>query len=298
MRGRVFDVSHGTTKDGPGIRTTVFLKGCPLHCLWCHNPESQRREAEMLFFPDKCTACLRCVSLCPNGVQTFAEGRHIFRRPSCSLCGKCLSAGCGALKIAGKMRDVEEVLDEVLKDKPFYDRTGGGMTLSGGEPLFQKDFCLALLKAGKEAGLHTAVETAGAVKKEALAEILPYTDLFLYDYKETDPERHRLYTGWDNRTILENLCFLDGEGKPLILRCPIVPGYNDRPDHFAGIARTANRLKSLIRVEIEPYHALGEGKYAALGRERDDFRLPTGEYDPARWCREIGSQTDAEVTLA
>ena len=255
--GVIFNIQKFCINDGPGIRTTVFLKGCPLKCIWCHNPESQSHSKEILFFESKCAACGRCSGL------TVHDSDFL-----------CYS---GAKEICGKTATVSEIIDTVAQDECFYETSGGGMTLSGGEPLMQPDFTLALLKEAKRRGISTAIETSGFCKGDKLRQIAEYTDLFLFDYKETDPELHRKFTGVDNKLILENLALLDSLGKEIILRCPIIPGCNDHPEHLEGIARAADAFSSVIAVEIEPYHALGEGKYSALGREKMNFTSPTEE---------------------
>lgn len=222
------------------------MKGCPLKCLWCHNPESQRPDSEIMFYRDKCTGCGRCDGLRADDADFVCYA--------------------GAKKVCGRETAAENVINEVLKDGVFYKNSGGGMTLSGGEPLMQFEFARELLGMAKARGIHTAVETCGFVEPEKLRKIAEDTDIFLFDCKETDALLHKQFTGVDNRLILENLFMLDGMGKDIILRCPIIPGYNDREDHLEGIAQMANRLKNILRVEIEPYHDLGEHKYAAVGR--------------------------------
>ena len=257
MNGTIFNIQRFCTGDGPGIRTTVFLKGCPLSCLWCHNPESQRSEKEILFYKDKCTGCGRC--------------RDMTVEDSDFLCYN------DAKRICGKSTTVDEVLEEVLKDRLFYENSGGGLTLSGGEPLAQFAFTKALLQAAKDAGLHTAIETCGFTSEERIREIAPLVDLFLFDYKESDPVLHKEFTGVDNAPILGNLRLLDRLGKETILRCPIIPGCNDRPDHLEGICKLANGLTHLRGIDVEPYHSLGEGKYAALGKEAHTFSMLSDE---------------------
>lgn len=261
-------MQSGRTTDGPGIRTVVFLKGCPLRCAWCHNPESQRLESEILFRREKCVLCGRCEAACPNGCHKIAPGGHVFDRAACTACGACAKLDCGALERAGRDVDAEDIIRDVVKDRPFFIRSGGGITLSGGEPLFQPDFCLQLLKLAKAEGLHTCVDTCGYARPELFAAVAEYTDLFLFDYKEADPALHRRFTGVDNGLILENLALLDRLGKSVVLRCPIIFGCNDREDHLAAIAETANGLHSLVRIDLEPYHCLGEGKYALLGMQQ------------------------------
>ena len=257
MNGIIFNIQRFCTNDGPGIRTTVFLKGCPLSCLWCHNPESQRREKELMFYRDKCTGCGRCRDL------TVDDTDFICYNDAKSICGKTAT--------------VDEVLEEVLKDRIFYETSGGGMTLSGGEPLAQFGFAKALLQAAKDAGLHTAIETCGFTSEERIREIAPFVDLFLFDYKETDPALHKEFTGVDNAPILANLRLLDKMGKKSILRCPLIPGCNLRDEHLQGICTLANSLENLQGIEIEPYHALGEGKYTALDRKQQRFTQLTDE---------------------
>lgn len=297
IAGFIFNIQKFCVNDGPGIRTTVFLKGCPLHCRWCHNPESQSSAPEILFYADKCRLCGKCAAVCPNHCHAFDGGVHTFDRTHCSGCFACAAIGCGALEQAGKEMTADEVMEEVLKDRIFYENSGGGVTLSGGEPLYQFAFSLELLKAAKEAGLHTAMETCGFTSSRNIRTIAGYTDLFLFDCKETDPDLHRRFTGVDNRLIMENMALLDMLKKEIILRCPIIPGSNDREGHLKGIAAVANRFDSISRIELEPYHAMGEGKYRSLGLESHSFYIP-GEREKEKWIAAIRSATDKEVRFA
>ncbi len=218
-----------------------------------------------MYNAEKCVNCLRCTGVCD--CHSVKEGRHIYDSSRCTACGKCVLPLCDALEIAGREVTTEEVIAEVEKDALYYANSGGGLTLSGGEPLSSPDVCLELLKAAKENGIHTCVETCGFASRAALEKILPYVDLFLFDCKETNPSLHKEYTGVDNSLILENLRHIDSCDKEIVLRCPIIPGINDRDDHFSGIAELANSLKNVKEVVIEPYHTLGVDKYNRLSRK-------------------------------
>lgn len=295
--GTVFNIQRFSIDDGPGIRTTVFLKGCPLACIWCHNPESRDHRVEMLFSSDRCTGCAACIRACPHQCHRIVDGQHEFRRDHCIRCGLC-AQHClpQALEQAGRSMTVAEVLAIVTRDHAFYRTSGGGMTLSGGEPMAQPLFTSALLRAAKANGLHTAIETCGQASPAAYAAILDDTDLFLYDCKETDPERHRRFTGVGNGLILENQRTIDRHGRPCILRCPIVPGLNDRPDHFAGIARLANSLAHIIGIDLLPYHPLGATKSVRLGKEYALAGQPFAEPDAMRgWIEQLEGLTDVPV---
>lgn len=297
MIGTVFNIQRFCVNDGPGIRTTVFMKGCPLGCMWCHNPESHRPEPELMFYKDKCINCGNCAALCVSGCHTFLNNRHIFEREKCVKCFECIKAGCGALEKAGYEISSDDVITEVMKDRIFYDNSGGGMTVSGGEPLFQFEFLLDLLKRAKENGLHTAVETCGFVTSDKIKQIAKFVDLFLYDYKETDTRMHKKFTGVDNALILNNLSILDKMGKKIVLRCPIIPGYNDRDDHFKGIGAVADVTKNVLHIEIEPYHPLGSIKYHSLDMPESEIEVPS-EKDKSIWYTKICAGTGKKVLFA
>jgi len=268
MVGTIFDIQHFCVDDGPGIRTTVFFKGCPLRCIWCHNPEGYIKQPQMVFNVEKCVGCGRCTAVCRNNGHELNEDQHLYHRENCTLCGECVKVcRLDVLRIQGREIRVEEVIEEVIQDIPFYETSGGGLTLSGGEPFFQGSFAIELLKKAKAEKLHTCVETSGFCKEEVILEASDYTDLFLLDIKETDPERHKEYTGVYNEQILRNAHLLAKRKKEIILRCPVVPDCNDRTEHFQKIGELANTLKSVTEIHLEPYHPLGLGKYRQLGLE-------------------------------
>ena len=268
MNGNIFDIQRFCVHDGPGIRTTVFFKGCPLRCIWCHNPESQKAQKSVAFYKDKCALCGACARECHNDGHLFEDGKHVLKRSGCDLCGKCVQAcPLGALEMLGRTESAESVMDEVLRDKIFYKNSGGGMTVSGGEPLMQGDFLLELLRSAKENGVHTCIETCGFGSRETLIEAAKYTDIFLFDIKETEDTRHKELTGVPFAPIKENLMLLNSLGAKVILRCPLVPGINVREEHIEQIAKIATELDGLIEVNVMAYHLLGSGKYDALDME-------------------------------
>lgn len=260
---RISDIQRFCMHDGPGVRTTVFLKGCPLRCEWCHNPETQRGSRELLFYQSKCIGCGICSS-CENGVHDLSEC-HILRRELCAACGKC-AGDCptGAIEISGRDMTAKEVFSEIVKDVPFYgDR--GGVTLSGGEPLLQWEECAELLCLCREHGIHTAIETCGYFAPSILEDMVPLCDLFLWDVKDTDNERHIRYTGKDNAGILENLRLAGSIGAKTRLRCILVAGVNTNDEHYTALAELAHSLRGCEGVELMPYHTYGESKREALG---------------------------------
>jgi len=266
LEGRIFDIQRFSVHDGPGIRTTVFLKGCPMRCAWCHNPEGISPRPQLSFDPGRCIGCGYCFRVCRRGAHKMVEGRHGLDRQACVACGTCaVECYAEALEFIGRDVSVAEAMAEVLADRPFYETSGGGLTLSGGEPLAQIDFTEAVLLAARAEGIHRCIETCGHVAWARFERVCPLVDLFLFDWKETDPERHREYTGVANDLILANLRALDAAGAKVLLRCPIVPGLNDREDHFAGIAALAREMPGLVGVEILPYHRLGLSKAERLG---------------------------------
>ena len=264
IKGRIFDIQHFCTDDGPGIRTVVFFKGCPLRCIWCHNPEGQCREKELRFLKDSCHMCGNCQEICKFHI--LGNGTHDIHRENCQLCGKCADACIyEALSLVGRDMTVAEILADVLKDLPFYRNSGGGITLSGGEPFAQPEFTIALLKKSKMADLNTCVETCLYCDFSFLEAAMPFVDTFLVDIKELDFKRHKEYTGVDNINILSNLRALDRKGASIILRCPLIPNLNASEDHILSISDLANSLKNVVEIDLEPYHPLGISKCESLG---------------------------------
>ncbi len=264
MDGKIFDIQRFSIYDGPGIRTNVFLKGCNLRCLWCHNPESQSMKNELMLNKDKCVGCGECEKICGN---TFTE--------NCTACGRCVNVCAhGAREIKGETVSASDVVKQVLRDREFYRTSGGGVTLSGGEPLLQADFAAEILSQCRENGISTAIETALNVKWETVEKVLPYLDLVLCDIKCIDEKKHIELTGVSNRQILENAQKLKKSGVKVIFRTPVVPGCND--DEIEKIAEFCDGFE----YEILAYHKTGCGKYASLGREYslDGVEPPTVEY--------------------
>jgi pyruvate formate lyase activating enzyme len=265
LRGIVTNIQRFSIHDGPGIRTTVFLKGCNLHCFWCHNPETLRREAQLQIFPDRCIGCGECFERCPQGAHVMENGGRLFLRERCQACGTCVeTCYAQALMLVGECKSVDEVVEEVLRDLPFYETSQGGVTLSGGEPLLQPDFSYAILERCRAEGLHTAIETAANFPWERVAAILPVTDLVMMDVKLMDAERHKACTGVPNVRILENALRLGQEAPALIVRTPIVPGINDNAEDVAAIAQFAAQLPNLLYYELLPFHPMASGKYDSL----------------------------------
>lgn len=265
IRGTIFDIERNSFVDGPGIRTTVFFKGCNLKCAWCHNPESQSPKSQMMFYKDKCIGCGKCSEVCPT-------------KENCTLCGKCtIYCPVDARRVCGKEYTADEVLSEIIKDKAFYDNSGGGVTFSGGECMLQVEFLVELLKKCKENGIHTAIDTAGHVPFESFKKVLPFTDLFLYDIKLFDSEKHQKYVGVKNDLILENYKKLIENGANIIVRIPVIAGVNDNVEEMKNIKNFFEKVGFPQKVELLPYHAMGENKYSAIGKECEAFAVPNSD---------------------
>lgn len=263
MTANVFEVKRFAVHDGDGIRTTVFLKGCPLKCVWCHNPEGITPKSQLAVLHNKCTLCGRCEAVCSNHRITDT---HILDKINCSGCGICVDTCLSsALTQYGKEMTSEELLKIVLEDKEFYDTSGGGVTLSGGECLMQAEFCVVFLKLLKENGISTAVDTCGYVKREVYDAIIPYTDVFLYDIKAIDEDVHIKCTGVSNRLILDNLRYIDSQGGKIEIRIPYVPDFND--NQIEKIGSFLKDFKNITGVRILPYHNYAGSKYESLYME-------------------------------
>ena len=262
----IFDIERNSYVDGPGIRTTVFLKGCNLNCAWCHNPESQSSSPQMMFYKNRCTGCGKCKEKCPYGLD------------ECRFCGKCtFYCPHDAREICGKEYTSDQVLCEILKDDSLYKTSGGGVTFSGGECMLQIDFLEEILKKCKENGIHTAVDTAGHIRYESFERIMPYTDLFLYDIKCLDAKKHKQYTGVGNELILENLKRLLQAKKDIWIRIPVIPTVNDTEEEMKKIKELLLTHGRPKKVEFLPYHAMGEHKYSALNKPLHKFDTPSQE---------------------
>ncbi|TYP55437.1 glycyl-radical enzyme activating protein [Thermosediminibacter litoriperuensis] len=285
-KGLIFDIKRFAIHDGPGIRTTVFLKGCPLRCWWCHNPEGISPMNELMFFEYKCMGCQMCAGVCPAGAVTYENNTHNINGQKCIGCGIC-SEACptGALKLVGRVITIEELMEEIERDILLYDNSDGGVTFSGGEPLSQHRFLKEVLKECKKRGVHTALDTSGYAPADVFASVMDYVDVFLFDLKLADDEEHRKYTGVSNEPIKENLRMLadTGRGGDVILRLPVIPGITDTEKNIEGLLEFVASLKDIRRIDLLSFHDVSE-KYCRLGRE---YKMPACSAPPPERLRLI-----------
>ena len=279
----IFNIQKFSTHDGDGVRATIFFKGCPLRCMWCHNPESQHYYKELIFHHHKCTACGRCVAKCKQGANSIVDGKIVFDRSKCTACGVCTDwCITEARELAGKEYTVDALVKEAMKDKIFYEQSGGGVTLSGGEVMASQhmDYVEEVCRKLHENGVSVFIDTSGYTDYENLKRILPYVDVFLYDIKVMDPEDHKKYIGVDNSLILENLKKLSDEGAGLYIRLPIIQQVNATDEHIESVIHFLKENNIHARqVNLLPYHDIGKGKYASLDMEYhdDEMSVPVSE---------------------
>ncbi len=274
-RGIVFGMQRFSIHDGPGIRTVVFLKGCNMNCAWCHNPESISGAPVLSCLENKCNLCGDCVQVCPQ-VHQIRDGRHSLSRSNCTACGRCARVCCtGALAIIGEETGADDVAREAARDKRYFEQSGGGLTISGGEPMCQSGFLKSICERAKDVGIGVAVETNGYAPFEEYQELFPYVDVFLVDYKLTNAQMHEEWTGVSNQNVCENLERFCKEKIPVILRCPLIPDVNDTEDHFRAIAQITKEYGNILGFEVMPYHRLGSAKAKKTGLKNSrEFKVP------------------------
>lgn len=282
-KGIVFNIQRYSTDDGPGVRTTVFLKGCPLRCLWCSNPESQSYEPQLSYRYTSCKKCGKCIAACPNEAISMGEESIVIDRSKCVCCGTCVKKCLPeALSITGKTMTAREAFSVVVRDKDYYEDVGG-CTCSGGEILSQPDFVAALFRLCRENGIHTNADTSGYGSQQALEKIMEYADMFYYDLKHLDPDEHLKYTGVSNQLILDNLRLIVARGIPVVIRVPLIPGFNDSEQNVSLLAKTVKDIAPDSMVNLLPYHEYGKNKYNMVGMEYPMPDVPSvTEEDKAR----------------
>lgn len=265
-RGLISDIQHFSTGDGPGIRTTVFFKGCSLRCVWCHNPETISKERQLMFYDNLCISCGKCQQVCPYGLHIISNEGHSFDNVKCKACGAC-EDNCSekALNLCGKELSLDKVMSYILEDRDFYEISGGGVTLSGGEPLLQYEFCSAIAKECKAQNLHVIIDTAGNVDYKAFLAVIPYTDVFYFDVKANSEQDYANWTGGSFVKIISNLKQLISDGCNVVVRIPVIPGFNDGFDYCESLAHTI-KMTGAQCVDLLSFHRLGAGKYNALGK--------------------------------
>ena len=297
-KGLVFDIKKYAIHDGPGIRTTVFFKGCPLKCLWCHNPESWKAQVELGFRRGRCLGCGQCAEACPDEAISLVENRPVTDAEKCTLCGRCVDVCLsGARQIIGREMAVSEVMAEVERDVIFYDQSGGGITFSGGEPLMQPEFLLALLNQCRALNIHTAVDTSCYAEPEITESVAKRADLFLCDLKHMDNEIHERFTGIGNNLILENIRRISQAGKKIVIRIPIIPGFNDDPANIEATGNFAASLQGVGRIDILPFNRGGAEKSARLTGEIKSMQIETPDEEQISSIAESLSKYVFEVNI-
>lgn len=293
----IFNLQKFCVHDGPGIRTSVFFKGCPLRCAWCHNPESQVFQPELLYNPEKCAVCGQCLPECPSDAITRRESSVVTDRHLCQACGRCVDF-CfhSAREIVGHAASVPDLVAEIEKDRVFFEQSGGGVTFTGGEVLCQAEAAEALAIACKARGLHVAVDTCGHVPFENMARVLNCADLFLYDLKHLDPVMHEEYTGQDNRLVLDNLRRLNATGAAIFLRIPLIEGFNSDDGHINSLVEFCSGL-NLKQIDLLPYHSTGSSKYQRTGRPFSPGRFAAPTPEKLARIRTILQQSHPKVTI-
>jgi len=296
IKGSIFNIQRFCTHDGPGIRTTVFVKGCPLYCQWCHNPEGLSRDREMSYDPARCIGCRACLEACEHGAHEFLpDGQHTRDATRCVSCGECVeNCFAGALEAIGEEKTAQEVVDVVLRDKPFYDNSEGGATLSGGEPLFQPDFSAAILQLCRREEIGTAIETSSLVSWSVIERFMPLVDHWMCDVKHVDDDRHRELTGTANRQILDNVRRLCSEGASVMIRLPLIPTLNDDEESLRALGGFAGEVAPKDGLELMPYHRIGQGKYERVEREYNLKELPEADDDDLRRAATLLREGGAE----
>jgi pyruvate formate lyase activating enzyme len=299
LKGVVSEIERFAIEDGPGIRTLVFMKGCPLSCIWCSNPESQKLNPEIAYFKNKCIGCGKCAEICPQKAISYLKDKGmVIDRNRCDNCGLCAEfCAAGSKVLIGRSMTSDEIIAEVRKDTAFYQRSVGGITISGGEPALQSDFLIELLAKCRAQGLNTAIETSGYTNWANLKRITRHTDLVFYDLKHMNPLEHKKLTGVGNELIIRNLENLSRLNRLMIVRVPLIPGYNDSLDNIKNTIDFVKRLDNTQRLELLPYHRLGKAKYESLDREYQLKELLPPVRKSLDWIVELGVKKGVQIQL-